>query len=399
MREDVGPPKGKLELNEAEMARADAYVAEFGKEIATEPSDEQLDRERAASGEISPQVAALQAIWPANDKDSPDYQHLTSIGVPATFDIVAQDIETLIAANRFGPEGFAHTIALAIRGASLQSGHEHEKKSAIGLADVRPNHVDYRCVLGFYYRDAGKMTLFTGSTVPCPYYLREYYKDFHELPHTYDGKANMLPSGCYVFRVDRHRNIRPALRMAEPGDLTRDATIIVQRTTDDLSFEHGDVWDYPSMPWDNVHCSYVTSKSAHFEAFFSSAGCLTVRGERTPSDQWKKYQAVLNGLGAGKRSDLILLTGRECAIAAKLRLDNALGDQATVRRELVRLRSGSQGDEVKRLQAKLGLTPSGYFGPATKAALVRHQRANGIPSDGIYSPQLDERLSWGVFLN
>ena len=106
MPEDVGPLKGKLELNEAEMARADAYVAEFGKKIATEPSDEQLDRERAASGEISPQVAALQAIWPANDKDSPDYQHLTSIGVPATFDIVAQDIETLIAANRFGPEGF-----------------------------------------------------------------------------------------------------------------------------------------------------------------------------------------------------------------------------------------------------------------------------------------------------
>ena len=102
---------------------------------------------------------------------------------------------------------------------------------------------------------------------------------------------------------------------------------------------------------------------------------------------------------AGKRSDLILLTGRECAIAAKLRLDNALGDQATVQRELVRLRSGSQGDEVKRLQAKLAIAPTGYFGPATKAALVRHQRANGIPSDGIYSPQLDERLSWGVFLN
>src|SRR5262245_21794175 len=122
MLEDVGPPKGKLELNEAEMARAEAYVAEFGKEIANGP-DEQLDRQRAAPGEISPQAAALQAVWPANDKDSPDYQHLTSISVPATFDIVAQDIETLIAANRLGPEGFAHTIALAIRGATLQSGH------------------------------------------------------------------------------------------------------------------------------------------------------------------------------------------------------------------------------------------------------------------------------------
>jgi hypothetical protein len=394
---DVGPPKGKLELTQGEMARADAYVAQYGKEIATGPSDAQLDRERRAPREVSPQEAALQAVWPADDRDSPDYQHLTSITVPATFDLVAQDIQTLIAANRFVPEGFRNTIALAIRGATLQSGHEQEKKASIGLADVRPNHVDYRCVLGFYYPDEAKVTLFTGSTVPCPYYLREYYNKVHGLPHTYNDKANMLPSGCYVFRVDRHDGIQPALRMAEPGDLTKDATIVVQRTTNDLCFKLEDVWDYPAMPWDNIHCSYVTWESEDFEAFFSSAGCLTVRGESTPSDQWKKFQAVLSGLGPGKRSDLILLTGREYAIAARLRLDNALGDRAALQRELVRLRPGSQGDEVNRLQAKLGLTPSGYFGPETKDALVKHQRANAIPSDGIYSPQLDQRLGWAVF--
>jgi peptidoglycan hydrolase-like protein with peptidoglycan-binding domain len=68
-----------------------------------------------------------------------------------------------------------------------------------------------------------------------------------------------------------------------------------------------------------------------------------------------------------------------------------------VQRELVRLRPGSQGDEVNRLQAKLGLTPSSYFGASTKVALVKYQRANGLPSDGIYSPQLDQRLGWAVF--
>jgi peptidoglycan hydrolase-like protein with peptidoglycan-binding domain len=61
------------------------------------------------------------------------------------------------------------------------------------------------------------------------------------------------------------------------------------------------------------------------------------------------------------------------------------------------LRPGSRGDEVNRLQAKLGMTPSGYFGPETKVALVKHQRDNAIPSDGIYSPQLDQRLNWDVF--
>jgi peptidoglycan hydrolase-like protein with peptidoglycan-binding domain len=62
-----------------------------------------------------------------------------------------------------------------------------------------------------------------------------------------------------------------------------------------------------------------------------------------------------------------------------------------------RLRTGSHGEEVTRMQQKLGFSGSGYFGYLTKDKLASHQRDNNIASDGIYSPKLDEALGWNVF--
>lgn len=47
------------------------------------------------------------------------------------------------------------------------------------------------------------------------------------------------------------------------------------------------------------------------------------------------------------------------------------------------LRKGSQGDAVKLLQKKLGLTADGDFGPVTERALKLWQRSKGLISDGI----------------
>ena len=47
------------------------------------------------------------------------------------------------------------------------------------------------------------------------------------------------------------------------------------------------------------------------------------------------------------------------------------------------LRRGSKGDGVKRMQAKLGLTADGDFGPGTEAALKKWQAANGLTADGV----------------
>lgn len=48
------------------------------------------------------------------------------------------------------------------------------------------------------------------------------------------------------------------------------------------------------------------------------------------------------------------------------------------------LKIGSVGDEVKRLQTKLGLTPDGSFGPFTEAKLIEWQSQNNLTPDGIF---------------
>jgi putative chitinase len=47
------------------------------------------------------------------------------------------------------------------------------------------------------------------------------------------------------------------------------------------------------------------------------------------------------------------------------------------------LKEGSTGEEVKKIQEKLGVEPTGNFGPKTKAAVIAWQKANGLKDDGI----------------
>jgi peptidoglycan hydrolase-like protein with peptidoglycan-binding domain len=50
------------------------------------------------------------------------------------------------------------------------------------------------------------------------------------------------------------------------------------------------------------------------------------------------------------------------------------------------LKRGLKGAPVKRLQAKLGITADGDFGPGTERALKEYQKANGLAVDGIAGP-------------
>ena len=47
------------------------------------------------------------------------------------------------------------------------------------------------------------------------------------------------------------------------------------------------------------------------------------------------------------------------------------------------LKLGSKGEDVKKLQTKLGVEPIGTFGPKTEAAVKAWQKANGLHDDGI----------------
>ncbi|WP_411847610.1 peptidoglycan-binding domain-containing protein [Roseibacillus persicicus] len=369
-----------------------------------EPSEEELQQHRIVE-EIKRKVGQetfteifrtqkYSAVkWPTHDKNSPDYYHLSGLNTSSSFNLDASGIELLLAANSFSPLRKNGVIAFALRGCQLRSGNEAQNVSSVELLDVRPNHRDFRCVIGFYFLKTQTFSVFSGSTVPCPKAVYNYARKRG------GSKSNLLPTGLYNYYVWRHRDIQPALRLASGNksskELEAGSSQTVLRTQNDEVYGTADKWD-KSIPVDNVHCSYYTSYNDTLEAKFSSWGCLTVRGSRT-GGQWAEFQKVLTSLGSKTQVDLVMLTGKEAAIAT---------EESNAAIDLAALRNGSQGPQVKLLQQKLGVSPGktdGVFGPETRVRLVEFQQEYnktegwGKIADGIYSRKLDEELGWGVF--
>jgi putative chitinase len=57
------------------------------------------------------------------------------------------------------------------------------------------------------------------------------------------------------------------------------------------------------------------------------------------------------------------------------------------------LKLGSEGEDVKKLQIKLGVDPIGKFGPKTETAVKAWQSQNGLTADGIVGDK-----TWGVIM-
>ena len=310
-----------------------------------------------------------QVGWPNHDVNAPNYAHLETPPRGNSFSLTPDDLELLIQANHFAPQGHDGTIVVGLRGAELTAGHQVEDAASLDLRDVRPNHLTFCCVLGFYDRDNRRLSAYTGSTVPNALSMTRYFKWQNGLGS--ESWANMPPTGCYAFRRashgwDRTREqwkVPVALRLTRPG-MNGDGTATVLRTKNDFTDGTKDFW-HTSVPTDNIHPAFSTTA-------FSSAGCLTVRGSserftNNATEQWQRFlsrihqQIPLNG-----RIDLLLLTGAEGAIAATMRHGTA-GDAAAV--------EGALG----RLQSFLGITADGAFGPGTKASLTRSiKRSNPL---------------------
>ena len=127
----------------------------------------------------------LPVVWAPDDKH-PDYAHLAAAeaaGVIAaeTFKLTPQVLDLLIKANSFDPKGPDDTFVFALRGAELAKGSMAEQEGEVELTVVRPDHVNFRCTLGYYHRRLGKISAFRGSTVPNAFYVRNYYNKVNHI--------------------------------------------------------------------------------------------------------------------------------------------------------------------------------------------------------------------------
>jgi hypothetical protein len=239
----------------------------------------------------------------------------------------------------------------------------------------------FQCVIGYLERASGRLWAYTGSTVPWHLYM------------SHGTKNNLLPTGCYIYKKGTHRPateahwVTPALRLSD-ADGAESGKATVLRTVHQLVFDTSGDWDY-GEPSDNIHCAYSTKS-------FSSLGCQTIKGGMHDG-LWPLFQTRLKSLPEHARVDYLLFTGAECSIAAGFILAGKPTSDADVAKRLGRLRTGSEGDEVKRLQARLQVDQTGYFGASTKKTLTTVQHGSGITVDGIYTPAMDAKLGWGVF--
>lgn len=363
--------------------------AEHHEDLAVEPSD--VTEDEAELQPLSSGGATTADVrWNPRDDEQPDYRHLDRAAAGSTFEFTTADLDLLIKANEFSTK--PGKLIFALRGAAIAGGTSADV-GAIMLTDQRPDQRRYRCVIGVYDRENGRMSAFPASTVPNASYVLRCFALARQGTPLSSLTGNVLPTGCYTYAVGTHKKgqrgeIPAVLRLSATA--TGASQVVVLRSLSDLTYDRLDPF-LVATPADNLH-------PGQLEEGFSSAGCLTLPGQYAGgrhSGHWSEFRkaAGLGTVGDGVQFSLMLLTGIDAANAARVRSGDAEASS------LRRLRHGSVGDRVAALQMALGLRPdaSKLIGPITRIALVERQARELGWADGIYSPAMDGLLGLRIY--
>src|SRR5262249_42786863 len=147
-------------------------------------------------------------------------------------------------------------IIFALRGAELvasDASNADDKfrqigRSVLHLRETRPDHQRFRCVIGVYAIRERQLSAFIGSTVPRRQAICSYANG--------GASSNMLPTGCYRFKVGTHNG--------RIGCLVEDEDFTVLRSKEDYVFDTKDIWDN-TAPGDNLHPAFANA-SAEFSS-------------------------------------------------------------------------------------------------------------------------------------
>lgn len=370
-----------------------AAMTESHADVDEDPSDETDTLDDMTAMPEAPGPGLDDVRWNPNDDEQPDYRHLPKSGQGPEFDLLPADLEALIKANAFAP--LPGLLIFALRGARLVGADKRENVASLTLADQRPDHRDFRCVIGVLDRAAERIWAYRASTVP---EAKALVTCFRKAQQGAALEGNILPTGLYTYTVGTHRagtsgEIRGVLRLA--NTLNGASKVVALRSLSDVTYDIRDFW-HPCAPADNIH-------PGRRRQGFSSLGCLTLPGDYEPGGRkhtglWADFRVAL-GMGRvfanaddGRKFSVMLLTGLDAALASALRQSGAGTDALT------RLRFGSKGATVARLQEQLGLEPddSQLIGPVTRGALISLQQRKLGWADGILSPETQGDLGLAV---
>lgn len=364
--------------------------------LHSQVSDEELAKlagidENESSRLSEAEMRGVEQVEWAPDHRSPDYFHLQSHGATLSeFTLQAQDLALLAEMNDFPVGRTGDTpILFGLRGCEIVSAGDG-LQSEVTLRDTRPTHKGVACVLGVWDRANERIAVFPGSTAPMASIVWKHFKE--------GGPGNILPTGFYGYIVGTHNGKPGCFLLRHSPEHFR--TVVVRRSRNNPVYDLSDQIDV-CTPGDNLH---PTGRDV--ADWFSSWGCQVVRGRATSNAQhsgpWADYRKAAGLTSpegeAGKHYDYMLLTGTEAMKAASAR-SQGRARELTSRMSLRRLRFGSAGPTVERLQKSLGLNNvDGDMGPNTcRAVYVKQKGLWGGDSDGIYSPALDAELGAGVF--
>jgi hypothetical protein len=363
-------------------------------DVPDQTDSDQGDTSGLVIPEAAPDLSSVR--WNPNDDEQPDYRHLPRNGTTGSFTLDAAVLEALVRLNQF--DTLPGLLVFALRGARIEGADAREDVTEVILSDIRPDHRDFRCVMGVLNRETGRLWAYRASTVPN---AKAVLGCFNLAQAGASLSGNILPTGCYTYTVGTHKAGHPTREIRGVLRLSRSATgaseVVVLRSITDTVYDRRDLWDL-CAPADNIHPGRLASG-------FSSEGCLTFPGnyrmaDRSHSGLWAAFRRAL-GLGAvsaaaedGRQFSCMLLTGLDAAIASRLRAAGHLNDDAVSGSALARLRYGSQGPEVARLQGLLGLAPdaSQKLGPVTRQALIQAQQERLGWADGIWSAEMEAAL-------
>jgi hypothetical protein len=298
----------------------------------------------------------------------------------ANFAITASDLEQLCAFNLF-PVPDDRWIFFGMRGLTPADPTDHTFRASQSVRIATVDYVHPRCTIGQWDRVNGQLALYPGSTVPAMHLFKPKIVD--------NGRgANQLMTGYY--RKGYKQGVHRANTETGHEAFRQQGTVPHRRTADDADYDEDDRVEIGS-PMDNLHAAWVDSVGS---AKYSSLGCQVVVGKpdsrRHPGDTgpWKVFKQRAYELDQSQ-FPYLLMRGRDIERVA----------QGMTAEDLTRLRFGSEGHLVERVQEALATFghhtgADGKFGKETLGCLLAFQEAEVGPrsDDGIVGSKTAEAL-------